>query len=276
MTKRHTDIDVWHADPDAALPADSRSVLQTLLGDEERNRYAALRNMSAKRQYLLAHVLLRMLASRRLGIPAGDIMIGRHAGGKPRIAVPCGRTVDFSISHTEGLVACALMFDGVVGIDVEYRDRSIDTLRIASACLSGDEQAHLASLGPAAARDAFFDLWTVKEAYLKGKGTGLGASPRDVTVDAASLREGHILVNDRIDPANGPWKFRPLVLGPRHAGMLAFRAAGGRVPEITVRPIRVTAGRTAEEILGLAGDEEEEAGTYRAGMRRSPGAMHVC
>jgi 4'-phosphopantetheinyl transferase len=259
MTTKTQGIDVWYADPDALTTSD-QAVLYTLLDLEEQNRFASLRRPSAKRQYLLAHVLLRVLASRRLGVHARDIVFEREKGRKPKIVWPDDTVIDFSISHTEGMVACALMFNGKIGIDVEYRAGTIDTAQIARACLTEDEQEHLASLEHEDRRDVFFDLWTIKEAYLKGMGTGLGISPREVGVEADSLMHDHLRVVTRNNTISDSWMFRKLLLDRRHSGALVFHAADGRDPSIEMRSISVNALRTSEEILssGVADNEAKQ------------------
>jgi 4'-phosphopantetheinyl transferase len=57
--------------------------------------------------------------------------------------------------------------------------------------------------------DAFFRLWTHREALLKAIGTGLAADP-SVTQRAAGR-----------DSDFRQWRVRPLVLGPGYAGAVA-------------------------------------------------------
>lgn len=75
--------------------------------------------------------------------------------------------IDFSISHTKGLVICALS-DRSIGADVEkIREfhqgllRKVCTDREAAYILEKDSQ------------ERFFRIWTLKEAYLKATGQGI-------------------------------------------------------------------------------------------------------
>lgn len=83
------------------------------------------------------------------------------------------KALDFSISHSESAVACALSADGEgnVGVDVERVDGQRDTERFAKRFFSENERAALE-----AAEDterSWTRIWTKKEAYIKY----LGGSP---------------------------------------------------------------------------------------------------
>lgn len=100
---------------------------------------------------LLAHGL------RRLGF-AGDVLatLRYPAQGRPEVALP----VDFSVSHCEGRIVCALSREGPVGIDVEaLGDARAADFRL---YLSAAERAWA---GRSTRR--FYEIWTRKEAVVK-------------------------------------------------------------------------------------------------------------
>ena len=91
--------------------------------------------------------------------------------------------VDFSISHSGELVVCALMQNGRVGIDTEkLRPVSIHSF---SRFLSASE-----CLDPGDSSDAFIDLWTCKEATLKGCGDCRLDQLKDITISGDAARIG--------------------------------------------------------------------------------------
>jgi len=91
--------------------------------------------------------------------------------------------VDFSISHSGELVVCALTRNGRVGIDTEkLRPVSIHSF---SKFLSASE-----CLDPGDSSNAFIDLWTCKEATLKGCGDCRLDQLKDVTVSGDAARIG--------------------------------------------------------------------------------------
>ena len=87
----------------------------------------------------------------------------------------------FNISHTHGLVACAIAEDRMVGVDVEHVDRRVDIPNLSRTVLSEAELMDLQGHGGEALRHRFFELWTLKEAHIKALGHGLGLPLRDIS-----------------------------------------------------------------------------------------------
>jgi 4'-phosphopantetheinyl transferase len=80
--------------------------------------------------------------------------------------------VYFSLSHTDGCVACAVSDFELVGVDVERVQQRGSLWDVASS-YSAEEIEALRGLAPDRFVDGFFDYWTLKEAYLKARGRGL-------------------------------------------------------------------------------------------------------
>jgi 4'-phosphopantetheinyl transferase len=153
----------------------ARSVSIATLSPAEKRRAGRFTHELKRHQYVLAHGLVRAALSRLEPVvdPAAWIFhINRH--GRPLIAGPVatGRLY-FSMSHTEGCVACAISPCEAVGIDVENIGRTVSVRDIAETWFSAVEVAALRALPPAEQTDRFFDNWTLKEAYLKARGRGL-------------------------------------------------------------------------------------------------------
>ncbi len=71
----------------------------------------------------------------------------------------------FNLSHTKGLVVCAIS-QQPVGVDVELRDRRVRP-GLLQRYFTPEEQAY------ATTPQRFLELWTRKEAFLKRSGEGL-------------------------------------------------------------------------------------------------------
>jgi 4'-phosphopantetheinyl transferase len=102
-----------------------------------------------------------------------------RANSKPQL----GKAVDFSISHSGDMVVCALTKNGQVGIDTEklrpVSIRSFSRFLSAAECQdTGDSNA------------AFIDLWTCKEAVLKGCGDCHLDQLKDVIISGDKARIG--------------------------------------------------------------------------------------
>ncbi|MEO5344727.1 MAG: hypothetical protein H7842_15700, partial [Gammaproteobacteria bacterium SHHR-1] len=101
--------------------------LRDLLDPAEREQAARFVFEANRLEYIAAHGLLRSLLAeetRRDGARLRFIRAGQ--GAKPRLDGAEGQGLDFNISHTSGLVVCALLRDGQLGVDAEYLGRNLD------------------------------------------------------------------------------------------------------------------------------------------------------
>ena len=85
--------------------------------------------------------------------------------------------IHFSISHSGAMAMCAL-HDSPVGADIEMR-RAVGE-GVAERVMTAEE-LHIYADAPDK-QVLFFQIWTLKEAYLKYCGAGLGKSMSSVTI----------------------------------------------------------------------------------------------
>lgn len=149
--------------------------LVTLLDAEERARMGRFRREIDAARYLAAHALARIALAGQLGLDPAGLAFDRtcrcgEPHGKPRLDGPGPA---FSLTHAGDLVGVAV-HTGPVGLDVERVRPLTDLAAMAAhACAPGETVA---------APDAFFRLWTRKEALLKSTGEGLSTPMSDITV----------------------------------------------------------------------------------------------
>jgi 4'-phosphopantetheinyl transferase len=166
---------IWVAVPHAPAAGARRAAGEELLSDEERARLRRLVRAEDRLAFTAAHALVRSALSHCVPqVPATAWEFVRTPYGKPEIAAPRVRPpLRFSLSHTRGLVACAVTAGTPCGVDVEAVDRAMDPLRLAGAVCTPHERSWLAGLERAARPAGFCRLWTLKEAYVKARGRGL-------------------------------------------------------------------------------------------------------
>jgi 4'-phosphopantetheinyl transferase len=150
------------------------SALCASLDHDERARHDRLLQETDRHHYRAAHALTRLVLSRHQPETAPDAWrFVASAQGRPEIASPPS-ALRFNLSHTEGLVVCAVAEQREIGVDVEERGRTLDLLALATSVFAGPELALLrAGSSDSEQRRIFFELWTLKEAYLKARGLGL-------------------------------------------------------------------------------------------------------
>ena len=82
-------------------------------------------------------------------------------------------SLEFNLSHTEGMILCAVTAGYPIGVDIEDTTRPAEFLPLARRFFHPAEIALLENLPTDQLPRAFYRLWTLKEAYLKAVGAGL-------------------------------------------------------------------------------------------------------
>lgn len=126
--------------------------------------------------YIAAHALTRALLAYMGQKPAAAWQFSETENGKPEI-IDNESNLEFSVSHTAGLVACAVA-RFPVGIDTELRDRKQEQVDIAQIVLAPSELALLIAYPLNRHQEVFLRLWTLREAYVKATGQGI-SFPRE-------------------------------------------------------------------------------------------------
>ncbi len=150
------------------------------LNPEEIQKMERYRFEKHQHQYLITRALIRGLLSQyQANIRPEAWEFEKNQWGKPSLINE--QNPDnwvFNLSHTEGMIVCALSADLELGIDVEDITREGETVKIADRYFSNIEHQDLLALGEDEQDNRFFDLWTLKESYIKACGKGL-AIPLD-------------------------------------------------------------------------------------------------
>ncbi|MGS5019179.1 4'-phosphopantetheinyl transferase family protein [Paenibacillus sp. JJ1683] len=117
---------------------------------------------------LYADVLLRWLVCRQLKIPNVSLQFTYNAFGKPSLLN--APAFHFNVSHSGKWVVCAID-DHPLGIDIEQL-RPID-FEVGRVCFSDTEYDALMQQDAESRLSYFYDLWTLKESFVKAEGQGL-------------------------------------------------------------------------------------------------------
>lgn len=175
-------VSVWLS----RLPVDpDLAALTRCLGPDEQARLDSLAGVR-QQEFALSRWLIRQALARVSGQPPEACA---PVPGRPvRSARPGGWTL--SLSHSHGVVACALSTGAAVGVDLEPQDRAMAWQAVARRWFSTSEQAWL--LAGARHRD-FLRVWTLKEAWLKATGRGIAGHLQTLEVGA----DGHLWGDDR-------------------------------------------------------------------------------
>jgi len=207
--------------------------------------------------YIVAHALARIGLARSARAEPRDLEFITSREGRPELAplVAGPTSLRFNLSHTRGLVACAITSQLAVGVDVEVR-RHPAPLDVARQHFSASEGREIECLPAEKRLGRFYCLWTLKEAYVKARGLGL-ALPL-MSFDVAPLADGSAVLitreqGDR-DENGADWTLRWWNL-KYHAVAVAVRSRPSEVAFAVSAGVRIgaliAAGRTGGENQGL-------------------------
>jgi 4'-phosphopantetheinyl transferase len=152
----------------------------SVLSVEERARRDRFVLERDRRDFAEAHALTRRVLSLYESVEPQDWTFAVTAEGKPYLPPDQAGTpaLLFNLSHTRGLVACAVTRGADVGLDVESIDRAVNTRGISKRFFTKAEDAAIHECPDDERQARFIEFWTLKEAYIKAIGRGL-ACPLD-------------------------------------------------------------------------------------------------
>jgi hypothetical protein len=138
----------------------------------------------------IAHSLFSHLAT-RMGFGDADITVEKEISGRPVVIAGVERW-GASITHTRGMIACAVNRQGEIGLDLERTDRSEHPALRKRMLSSGDDPDLLD-------RCSTIQLWTIKESVLKLYGSGLRVPMKTVALmPVVDVRNDSALKNNPV------------------------------------------------------------------------------
>lgn len=243
------EVHLWLAEPEAVTEPRLLAAYEALLDASERERHQRFRFERHRRQFLVSHALVRLTLSRYAPVAPEAWAFETNAFGRPEVRGETRPRLRFNLSHTEGMVLCAVTVEVDVGTDVEDLERPGEHSGIAHHYFAPAEVAALRSLPPEEQPRRFFEYWTLKEAYIKARGMGLSLPLDQFAFEVAPGAEPRISFDARIEDSPDAWRFVQFQPSARHLAALAVRQPRGQ-------PFSVRCWRTVpldwEEPAGLS------------------------
>ena len=233
-------VHVWLADP-GQVPEPAARAAAHRLSDDERERWQRLRRAPDRHLFLVAHLLVRTALSRHADVPPESWAFRATEQGRPEIRSPEGTGLRFSLSHTDGLAACLVCREWACGVDVEPAGARRDPMRIARRYFTPGELELLEGLPETERHDRFLRIWTLKEAFLKARGTGIAGGLDRIEIRPDGAGGLTATLHPDLDEDRESWL---LDVGPRGRHILALAVRCGPAPH----PVPVV------ETLALAGE----------------------
>jgi len=214
-------VHVWWLRTDLELPNQVVERCTRLLSPEEQARRDRFVFDADRRRYLLSHAMLRQTLSLYSPATAAEWVFETGPHGKPSITKDQPQ-LSFSLTHTNGLSACAIAQSHDVGVDAENITRPAEYLELAQRFFSPQEADRIQRLPDDWRAEGFFAVWTLKEAYIKARGLGLTLPLADFSF---SFPEGVVKVDfaPQLNDDPGSWQFERLQPTPEHRIAVAVR-----------------------------------------------------
>ena len=229
-------VDLVHSDTGAAW-AQHEAAYRALLSPDEHDRMSRLIFERDRRRFLLTRALVRTTLSRYADVPPAGWSFIANVHGRPEIVdrPPGVPDLRFNLSHTDGLIACAVTIGREVGVDVEHIGRRL-THDVAGRFFAPREVSDLKQLSDDEQHRVFFDYWTLKEAYIKARGFGLALPLADFAFQLSPSSSPRISFEPSLEDDPATWQFFQDWPTPQHRLGLAIRREGADLP-VRVRTV---------------------------------------
>ncbi len=210
MPNAPSEVTLWYVERAALVGEDLWRTVHHLLTPEEQERLGAFVFEKDRHEYLLTRALERATLAHTLDVPPTALRFRRTELGRPEL-VPAS-DVEFNLTNTPRLVACAVTRGRCLGVDAEPLERADQVLALAATVFTKREQADLAAMPPAERRRWAVQLWTVKEAYIKARGLGLSLPLEQIELRRAVDNRTTLSFHGDIDDPPTRWSVRTIEL----------------------------------------------------------------
>ena len=228
---------VWVVHTDEAVNEANLAAYRTLLTPDELTRADRFFRFDDAARFVIGRALARTTLSRYADVPPRRWPFRLNEHGRPELAEHPPGTPDlrFNLTHTAGIVACAVTIGREVGVDVESIDRRV-VHDIAERFFSPREVTDLRALPSDEQEIVFFDYWTLKESYIKARGFGLALPLSNFSFVRTPGRAPSICFAPELHDDPESWQFAQFWPTRHHRMAVAVRRLG---PDLPIRVERV-------------------------------------
>jgi 4'-phosphopantetheinyl transferase len=171
------------------------NLFYSFLSDDEIIRANKFRNQIDKNRFICAKGILRYLIYIQTKINPSSIKFSYGKYKKPALEEGQNQNLlKFNISHCKGVFCIGMVNDLDIGIDIELIRPIPDFLGLVKKYFSETEFRQIEKLSGESSLEAFYKLWTSKEAIMKlvGKGLSLPLSNFEILINS----NGKININN--------------------------------------------------------------------------------
>ena len=122
---------------------------------------------------------MRTILAEYVDISASELEIQEQTRGKPFLEK---YPIEFNLSHSENQAVLAVTREQAVGIDIERFARLVELEALSEIHFLESERKWLANYSGREKQQAFFWIWTAKEARMKITGEGFALPSKNIEV----------------------------------------------------------------------------------------------
>ena len=157
--------------------------LYPLLSNNEKERSERFKFYKHRKAFIASHGFLHTALAYYIEANAGEIEFTQAELGKPSLITEQNSAgIQFNLSHSNNMAILAVCKQHSVGIDIEYAERKVNWHGLSKRFFTSSEQEELKKLTEESQKEAFFQIWTRKEAHMKVTGKGLSLAPTQFEV----------------------------------------------------------------------------------------------
>ncbi len=191
-----------------------------ILSEQEIIRSKRYRFERDRLRFVARRGILRMLLGKYLGL--APVEIAYHTNPYGKLSLP-SHPLQFNLSSCQNRVIFAFTLEKKIGVDLERIHSFPELDRMAEHWFSAAERASLFALAPELQIEAFFHIWTQKEAFLKAHGKGLSLPLQNFSVSVDPNLPGGLLSIEQGEENITSWKMCTYTLEAWLAGCSVCR-----------------------------------------------------
>ena len=206
--------------------------LYPALTAEEKERSERFKFYKHRKLFIASHGFLHTALSNYIDTPVGEILFDYNTHGKPSII--CEQNPDeisFNLSHSGHLAILAVCRKYSIGVDIEFKERKTDWQGIIKRFFTEKEQQALYKLPENLHKDAFYQMWTRKEAHMKVTGMGLSLAPTQFEISTPP--EPAAFLGNLNSTDSQQYKMQEIILPSMYADYSACLSANFEFEKIT-------------------------------------------
>jgi len=225
LALRPDEIHVWCASLDQ--PVSRFQMLSQTLSLDEYLRAERFHFEKDRKRFIVGRGVLKTILGCYLSVEPSRLQFCHGKNGKPALADTFGKgAILFNTSDSERLALYGFTRDHEIGVDIEHIRDIPEMDQIVERFFSARETIAFRALPESKKKEAFFNCWTRKEAFVKAKGEGLKIGLNQFEVSLAPGQQAALL-STKGDPQEASrWSLRELNPGLGSVAALAVQGHG--------------------------------------------------